>query len=157
MDENNQQPQADNQPMAQPLQDVVPVQAQSEPTVAEQPPVSSSPMMSEQSPTPVAPTAVPAATVAADPGHGLGIASLILAFIFPLVGLILGIVAKGKSKSVGKSNGLALAGIIISILGMVTGLIVSGLLVAAGMSVAAKCKDLGPGTHYENGSAFTCS
>lgn len=46
---------------------------------------------------------------------GLAIAALILAFVFPLVGLILGIVALSSIKKSGeKGKGLAMAGIILS-------------------------------------------
>ncbi len=81
-------------------------------------------------PQPVAPAPVtmpgaapqPSAPVApqSDPGQGFGIASLILAIfgVWP-IGLILGFIGRSKSKSIGKSNGLALAGIIISSISMV--------------------------------------
>ncbi len=48
-----------------------------------------------------------------DPGHGLGLASLITSFFIGILGLILGIVALMKSKKAGYKNGLALAGIIV--------------------------------------------
>lgn len=85
----------------------------------------------------------PAAPAPADPGKGLGIASMVLgivgfvsccclsatgigAFIGPvclIVGLILGFVAKSKSKSVGAKNSPALAGIILSIIPLALALI----------------------------------
>lgn len=47
-----------------------------------------------------------------DPGHGLGIASLIVSLLgFGIVGLILGIVALNKSKKAGHSNVMAIIGI----------------------------------------------
>lgn len=68
-----------------------------------------------------------------DPGQGLAIASLVTAlFGISLAGLILGIMARSKSKAVGKSNGLALAGIIISAIGLVlTALWILFIIVAA--------------------------
>jgi hypothetical protein len=60
------------------------------------------------------------AVSAVDPGHGFGIASLILSIIgLHLVGLILGIVGLNKSKKAGHTNNLALAGIILGGLGFV--------------------------------------
>ena len=52
-------------------------------------------------------------------GQGLAIAALICAFLIPLVGLILAIVAKSK----GNSSGLVTAALIISIAMMVFGII----------------------------------
>jgi len=131
---------APEQPVQQPQQQ--PVETQSMPQ---------QPMMAQ-------PMGAPAPmTAAVDPGKGMGIASLILAFFAPLIGLILGIIARGKSKKAGHKNGLALAGIIISCISMVISTIVIIIVVAAGASVVAKCKDLGPGTHYDNGTTITCS
>jgi len=129
--------------------------------VPEHPP--QQPMESQPMAQPVAqpmmaqPMGAPAGIQTVDPGKGMGIASLILAFFAPLIGLILGIIARGKSKKAGHKNGLALAGIIISCISMVISTIVIIIVIAAGASVVAKCKDLGPGTHYDNGTTITCS
>jgi len=129
--------------------------------VPEQP--AQQPMESQPMAQPVAqpmmaqPMGAPAGIQTVDPGKGMGIASLILAFFAPLIGLILGIIARGKSKKAGHKNGLALAGIIISCISMVISTIVIIIVIAAGASVVAKCKDLGPGTHYDNGTTITCS
>ena len=97
------------------------------------------------------------APVAVDPGKGLGIAGLILAFFMPLIGLILSIVAKGKSKKAGHKNVIALWGLILSIVFMIGQAVVIMILVLAAVSLSAKCKDLGPGTHYDNGTTITCN
>ena len=77
-----------------------------------------------QAPAPMQPTQPPQpqqpAMAAVNPGQGLGIASLVCSLIgISLVGLILGIIALKKSKEAGMSNGMALAGIIISSIGLV--------------------------------------
>lgn len=54
-----------------------------------------------------------AAPSTAFPGKTLGIVGFILAFLIPPVGLILGIVALVQSKRAARSNGLALAAVII--------------------------------------------
>lgn len=77
------------------------------------------------------PTYSQPAQPAVNPGQTLGIVALILAFLVPLIGLILGIVARGQSKKVGMSNGLATAAIWISVVFMVIGLIVSILVIVA--------------------------
>ena len=81
-----------------------------------------------------------AAPVAAEPGKGLSIAAIILAFLVPLVGLILGIVALVQAKKAGRKNGLALAAVIIGAVLMVVYIIigiVSAMIVAAGAAVVA--------------------
>lgn len=115
MEENSTpqgQPEEQSVPVSTPMQDVTAPQAT--PTVTTTPPV-----------TPVTPPAAasaqaPLQATDQDPGHGLGIASLVCSLLgISLVGLILGIIAMKKSKEVGRSNGLALAGVIISSIGMV--------------------------------------
>lgn len=49
-----------------------------------------------------------------DPGKGLGIAGLVMAFILPVVGFILSIISRNKSVKAGYPGGLGLAGIITS-------------------------------------------
>jgi hypothetical protein len=81
------------------------------------------PVPAEQQPVMPA-TPAPTAPSVEDPGHGLGIASLVCSLLgVSLVGLILGIIAMNKSKAVGKKNSLALAGVIISAVGLVLGLL----------------------------------
>lgn len=47
--------------------------------------------------------------------RGITIAGVIFAFLIPLVGLILSIVGLVQARSAGQKNGLAIAGIIISV------------------------------------------
>lgn len=56
-------------------------------------------------------------------GKTLGIVGLVLAFLFSLAGLIVSIIARNQSKAAGVPNGPATAGIIISIIGLVFGVI----------------------------------
>ena len=67
-----------------------------------------------------------------NPGQTLGVISLITSLLgLSLVGLITGILGMKKSKEAGMSNGLALAGVIISAIGVVVGLLWSVLFVIA--------------------------
>lgn len=117
----------------------------------------------EQQPVPQyqAPTPVPTVgSVAEDPGKTLGIVGLILAFLFPLVGLILSIIANNKSKSVGLKNGMAKAGIILSSVFMVLGIVAIIAVFALGMlgasSLSQTCKEKGPGVYTSGDSTITC-
>jgi hypothetical protein len=103
-----------------------------------------------------APAPTPAAPAASD-GKTLGIVGVVLAFLIPLVGLIVSIVARGQSKRAGVSNGAATAGIIISIIIMVVGIIVAIVIGATAGSLLSICGDLGPGVHELNGVTYTCS
>ena len=91
----------------------------------------------EASPAPATPApAAPAASApAVNPGQGLGIGSLVCALLgISLVGLILGILGLKKSKEAGMSNGLALAGTIISAIGLVLGLLWVIFVIFVGMA-----------------------
>lgn len=103
---------------------------------AESTPEESTTPATEPAPTPIAAevTTVPVAT---NPGHGLGIASLVLSILgISIVSLILGIIGLNKSKKAGQTNGLALAGIIISSIGLIVGLIFTIFYITVVLAVA---------------------
>ena len=126
---------------------------------------------STPAPPPVPPTAPPAAPPPApqaampmqpvpaggeDPGKGMGIAALIFAFIAPLIGFILGLMARSKSKKAGHKNGLALAAIIVSSISMVVGLLLAFLIISLTVSRLQECDKLGPCIHVVDGQTITC-
>lgn len=92
-----------------------------------------------------APPAAPAydaggyAPAAPVPGKTLGIVAFVLSFFLQLVALILGIVALVQSRKAGRSNGWAIAAIIISAIGLVIGTIVFFTLILPSISAAATC------------------
>lgn len=105
---------------------------------------------STETPTVAAPTAV-------NPGHGLGIASLVLSLVgVGLVGLILGIVGLNKSKKAGQKNGLAIAGIIIGAINLVVVTLIIIFTTLGAIALVSKCNELGSGTHIQNGVTYTC-
>jgi len=69
-----------------------------------------------------APAPAPATAPVSD-GKTLGIVGLVLAFLMPLIGLIVSIIARNQSKAVGVENTPAKVGLILSIVFMVLGLI----------------------------------
>ncbi len=123
-------------------------------------PAAPAPTPPPQQPAEPQPAPMPAAPapVSTDPGKGLGIASLILGiFGLGLIGLILGIIGHNKSKKAGMKNGVAVAGIIVSIISIIIGLVVGSLIVFGAMSLVQKCQELGPGVHEVNGTTYTCN
>lgn len=139
------------EPTPQPLQQTPP--SQSEPTA---------PVQTPANPTPVATPGQPSTPQATgeDPGKTMAIIALVLAFLMPLIGLILAIVAKKKSKKSGHSNGFAIAAIAFGAIN----LIISTAFFAAiffatfsGVQQAARCQEYGVGTHSVDGKTLTCT
>lgn len=95
-----------------------------------------------------------------DPGKTMGIAALILAFLIPLVGLILGVVARSKSKKAGHSNGLANGAIVVGIITTIISTLMTVLILLGAIAKlqenSATCEQLGPGTHRVEGRIISC-
>jgi hypothetical protein len=92
-----------------------------------------------------------------DPGKVYGIISIILPFVgFGLVGLVLGIIGRIKSKRAGYKNVLALVGIILGAISVVVGILIIVAVVTALSQFGELCNDLGPGTHTQDGITYTC-
>jgi hypothetical protein len=107
---------------------------------------------------PAAPVSAPVVSTSENPGHGLGIASLIVSILgVGLVGIILGVIGLNKSKKAGQKNGLAIAGIILGALNLVVVTIVVIVMSMGVAQLATKCAELGTGTHIESGVTYTCS
>lgn len=104
----------------------------------------------------------PLQPAASNPGKGLGIASLITSIVgLGLVGLILGLIGLNKSKKVGMSNGFAIAGIIVGVLGMLFGLLLfivayNGVSEAANEIVTACTNSVSGVVTLSDGSQYTC-
>ncbi|ROS73305.1 DUF4190 domain-containing protein [Cellulomonas sp. PhB143] len=98
----------------------------------------------------------PYAPIGPVPGKTMGIVGFVLAFVLPLVGLIVSIVAFVQSRKAGAKNGLALAGIIIGavlcVLFVVAAIVVFGLF----GDVIQACVDNPNGTYTLNGSEYSC-
>jgi preprotein translocase subunit SecG len=71
------------------------------------------------------------------PGKTLGIVALVLAFVFTLLGLILGIVANNQSKAAGVKNTPAKVAIILSVIFIVGGILIAIIAgVTGGLAVS---------------------
>lgn len=93
-----------------------------------------------------------------DPGKGLAIAGLITAICCGgLIGLILSLIARSKSKKAGYTNNLALAGIIVGALVLVIGIVVWVAFGATIWGVYQTCQELGNGTHTIDGVEYSCN
>lgn len=133
------------------MSDELPQQPEPQPYAASAPP-----------PPPAQPRAE-AQTYAATPppvGQTMGIVGLVLSVIFPLVGLVLSIIARSQSKRAGVENGPALAGIIVSSIVIVL-LVIGAVLVIIFAIYAAShmsefCDALGQGQWGNDGFTYTC-
>lgn len=92
-----------------------------------------------------------------DPGHTMSVAGLVLAIFMPLIGLVVSIIARSKSKKAGHKNGLALAGIIVSIVSLIVSIAVGALIVLGVNKTLQFCDKNGPGTHTtDSGATIVC-
>lgn len=104
---------------------------------------------------------VPAAAPvsAENPGKGLGIVGLILSILpfLQLIGFIVSLVARSKSKKAGFKNGFATAGIIISLIGIIITIAVIVFGAIAAGNLAAVCAEYGSGVWETSpGVEITC-
>ncbi len=99
-----------------------------------------------------------APSAAVDPGRTLGIVGLVLAFIVSLAGIIVSAIALSRSKKAGYKNGIALTGLILSIVFFIVGTIVTVLVIVGLVAFGSQCAELGNGVHeLGNGSTITCN
>lgn len=73
------------------------------------------------------------------PGKTLGIVAFIVSFFFNIVGLILGIVALVQSKKAGRTNGWAIAAIVIGALSVIVTLILFFAVIVPSLNAATAC------------------
>ena len=89
----------------------------------------------------------------------LGIVGFALSFVFPLdiAGLILCIIALVQSRRAGQRNGFALAGLIISIVGILFSAAILAVLIPAMTDLFVTCSRLGEGVHHVGSAIYTCT
>lgn len=94
----------------------------------------------------------------AEPGKVLGIVGFVLAFVFSPAGIVVSAIAIAQSRRAKRKNGLALAGLILSIVFFILGVLVIILIAVAAVAVVNhECAQLGSGVHtLQNGTTFTC-
>jgi hypothetical protein len=93
------------------------------------------------------------------PGRTLGIVGFALSFVgfIDVVGLIICIIAMVKSKRADQKNGFALAGMIISIVGILFCGGIIALIAPPLIHAGQECARLGDGTHVIGNSTYTCT
>jgi len=93
------------------------------------------------------------------PGRTLGIIGFALSFVgfIDVVGLIICIIAMVKSKRADQKNGFALAGMIISIVGILFCGGIIALIAPPLIHAGQECARLGDGTHVIGNSTYTCT
>jgi len=112
-----------------------------------QPPTILSPEPPQNQPLTPAPASEPSqAPSGDDPGKGLAIAGVVLAFFFSLLGLILSIVAKKKSKAAGFNNTLATIGIVLNSIFIVLSILTIAILILITLTATGSIQDRGKST-----------
>lgn len=107
-----------------------------------QPPTVLPPEPLQNQPLAPAPTGVPPqAPSGEDPGKGLAIAGVVLAFFFSLLGLILSFVAKKKSKAAGFNNTLATIGIVLNSIFLVLSILATGIILLITLTATSGIQD----------------
>jgi len=112
------------------------------------------------SPTVPAPPSIPAASEPArDPYRVLGIIGFVLSFFafLNLAGLTISIIALVRSKRAGFRNRFALAGTVISSIGVVITIVVTSFAVSTLVGAAQTCARLGDGIHTIGSATYTCT
>ncbi|HEY4267108.1 MAG TPA: DUF4190 domain-containing protein [Galbitalea sp.] len=99
------------------------------------------------------------APTAPRPGRTLGIVGFVLSFIWvvDIAGLVISIIAMVKSKRAGQKNGFALAGIIISIAGILVWGSIVAVAVPSLVHAGQMCAQLGNGVHVVGNTTYTCT
>lgn len=94
-----------------------------------------------------------------DPFHVLGIIGFVLSFlaIVNIAGLIISIIALVRSKRAGFRNRFALAGTVISSIGVIITILVTSFAVSTLVGAAQTCARLGDGVHTIGSSTYTCT
>lgn len=94
-----------------------------------------------------------------DPFHVLGIIGFVLSFlaIVNIAGLTISIIALVRSKRAGFRNRFALAGTVISSIGVIITILVTSFAVSALVGAAQTCARLGDGVHTIGSSTYTCT
>ncbi len=93
------------------------------------------------------------------PGRVLGIVGFILSTFFPanIAGLVLCAISLARSRRAGAKNGLALAGLIVAIVGIVFSAVVLAFLIPVGVDLFQTCARLGNGVHHVGTAVYTCT
>ena len=93
---------------------------------------------------------------AVNPGRTLGIVGFILAFFVSPAGIIVSAIGLFKSRKSGNKNGLALAGLILSIVFFIISIVIIVSIVGAAVALLNQCAALGGGVQQINGVPITC-
>lgn len=84
------------------------------------------------------------------------IVGFVLAFPIPLAGLVVSIIAWAQARKTGDRKGLAIAGVIVSVLGILFIIACLALILPTVIQLLGMCGELGPGTHQIDGATYTC-
>lgn len=115
----------------------------------------------ETTPHPAAPAGPPVPSTGAqrDPYRSFGIVGFVLSFfaLLNVAGLAISLIALIRSKRAGFRNGFAVAGTVISSVGVTITVLVVVFAVSALVGAAEMCASLGDGVHTVGGATYTCT
>ncbi|MBN9176423.1 MAG: DUF4190 domain-containing protein [Microbacterium sp.] len=86
----------------------------------------------------------------------MSVVGFILAFPIPVAGIVVSIIALARSRKTGDRKGLAVAGVIVSAVGLLFTIVCLAILIPMAMQLIGMCAELGPGTHQIEGATYTC-
>lgn len=90
------------------------------------------------------------------PGKDLGIAGLIVSFLFAPIGIILSAMSLSKSNKVRHENTPALVGLILGVIFTIFWCSIIVFIVLSFSDLHQRCEQLGPGVHQDGDSTITC-
>ena len=86
----------------------------------------------------------------------MSVIGFILAFAVPLAGLVVSIVALVQARKTGQRKGFAIAGVAVSVLGILFIIGCLALILPSVLDLFGMCAELGLGTHVIDGATYTC-
>lgn len=92
------------------------------------------------------------------PGKTLGIVGLVLAFIVSLAGIVVSAIALRESRAAGYKNPIAEAGLIVSVILTVLGVVGAIISIVVTVALWQSCGYMGNGVHMmQNGASLDCN
>lgn len=90
------------------------------------------------------------------PFSTMSIIGFVLAFMIPLAGIVVSIIALVQSRKTGDRKGFAVAGVIVSVFGLLFIIACLAVLLPFAFHLIGTCAELGQGVHQIGAATYTC-